>query len=174
MDVSVYVVEKTPDMEIMRNEFMTYIGGQVQVQCSDHKLPLIVNKTSMEKCYRHLNESLECCNRKLYYKCPTLGFNIVLCKRCYNITLDDEVVVYINPPDVTSEDICLGNDEDLVDDESCDNAADINDLDNLLAPMEHDDIDDYVILGGDIDITPEEVHPEDIPTTLDGDIPFVI
>ena len=47
-------------------------------------------------------------------------------------------------------------------------------MDNLLAPMEHDDIDDYVILGGDIDITPEEGHPEDIPTTLDGDIPFVV
>ena len=49
VDVSVYVVEKTPDMEILRNEFMTYIGGQVQVQCSDHKLPLIVNNTSMDK-----------------------------------------------------------------------------------------------------------------------------
>jgi hypothetical protein len=31
------------------NEFMRYIGGQVQVQCSDHKLPLIVNNTYMEK-----------------------------------------------------------------------------------------------------------------------------
>jgi hypothetical protein len=89
--------------------------------------------------------------------------------------LDDEVVVYINPPDVTPEDEnVLVDDEDLVDDESCDNVADINDLDDLLAPMEHDDIDDYVILGGDIDITPEEVHPKDIPTTLAGDKPFVI
>ena len=136
VDMSVYVVDKTPDMEKLRNEFMRYIGGQIQVQCSEHKLSLIVNKSSMEKCYMHLNDRLECCNRKLYYKCPTLGCKIGLCKRCYDLTVDDEVVGYINPPDVESEDgNSSGNDEDLVDEESCDNVEEINDWDDLLDPM---------------------------------------
>ena len=103
IDVSVYVVDKTTNMERLRNNFMHYIGGQTQLQCSEHKLPIIVNKTSMEKCYMERNDSGECCNRKLYYKCPTLRCGSGLCKRCYENRVDD-VVVYINPPDVESED----------------------------------------------------------------------
>ena len=49
MDVRVYVVEKTPDMAKMRNAFMQYIGGQTHVLCSEHKLPLIVAKDSVDK-----------------------------------------------------------------------------------------------------------------------------
>ena len=38
-----YVMNKKGDMELLRNQFMTYIGGQVKVQCHDHNLPLIVS-----------------------------------------------------------------------------------------------------------------------------------
>ena len=38
--------------------------------------------------------------------------------------------------------------------------------------MEHDNINDYFHLVDDDEIPPEEVVPEDIPTTLAGDIPF--
>ena len=51
VDICVYVVEKTPDMEYLRNTFLTYIGGQRNVQCSEHNLPLIVMKNSSDKCY---------------------------------------------------------------------------------------------------------------------------
>ena len=92
-------------MAKLRNEFMHYIGGQTQVQCSEHKLPLIVNKNSMEKCYMQRVNREECCNRKIYYKCPTLGCGIGVCKGCYEDRLDDDIV-YINPPEVESvEDI---------------------------------------------------------------------
>ena len=188
VDVNVYVVDTTPNMEKLRLEFMRYIGGQTQVQCSEHKMPLIVGKTSMEKCYMHLNDSLECCNRKLYYKCPTFGCKTGLCKRCYQHPVGDDMV-YIDPPSVDvedensdsrslSRDISSSTDEvhdDVVmDNDSCENVDEWNDFNDLLAPMEHDDINDYVLLGNDDDILPTEIVPEDIPSTLAGDIPFVV
>ena len=103
IDVRVYVVEKTPDMAKMRNALLRYIGGQTHVLCSEHKLPLIVAKDSVGKCYLHVNGSLEYCNRKLYLKCPDFGCKSGLCKRCYQQP-DDDDVVYINPPDVDLED----------------------------------------------------------------------
>ena len=50
VDICVYVIEKTRDMEDLRNSFMSYIGGQVKVQCSVQKLPLIVKTKSNEVC----------------------------------------------------------------------------------------------------------------------------
>ena len=48
LDVSVYVGKMDTDMENVRNEFMKYIGGQSNVQCFEHKLPLIVSSDSSE------------------------------------------------------------------------------------------------------------------------------
>ena len=40
--------------------------------------------------------------------------------------------------------------------------------------MEHDDMNDYVLLGDGDEIPSEEVIPEVIPSTLAGDIAFVV
>ena len=117
-----------------------------------------------------------------------MGCKSGLCKRCYQQP-DDDDVVYINPPDVdldddTSHSTSLSNDisestddqseHDIMDEESCENVDELNDFNHLLIPMEHDNIDDYVLIGDDNEIPPEEIVPEDIPSTLAGDIPFLV
>ena len=48
----------------------------------------------------------------------------------------------------------------------------MDEFDRLVAPMEHDDINEFVLLGDNDEIPLEEVVSEEIPSTLAGDIAF--
>ena len=47
IDVCVYVISETQDMNTLMNDLMSYIGRQTKINCSCHKLPLITNKDKM-------------------------------------------------------------------------------------------------------------------------------
>ena len=49
-----------------------------------------------------------------------------------------------------------------------------NQYSDLLNPQEEDNINDFVIHGGDDDIPLEEVNPEFFATTLAGNLPFQV
>ena len=99
LNVCVYVMNRNRDMNLLRNEFMTYIGGQVKVQCFDHNLPLIVNCKTDEKCYQQLDGNDCFCQRKLYFRCPDLKCNSGLCRQCYDVAVGDDLV-FIRPPSI--------------------------------------------------------------------------
>ena len=50
------------------------------------------------------------------------------------------------------------HDDVVMDNDSCENVDEWNDFNDLLAPMEHDDINDYVLLGDVDEIPSEEVN----------------
>lgn len=104
VDVCVDVVEKTPNMEKLIHEFMTYIGGQVNVQFSDHRLPLIVNKDSHKTLYMSLYYTNQVCNKKMYFGCPVLSCKCGICKKCYQNFEDGDEVHLINSYVVVNND----------------------------------------------------------------------
>ena len=71
LDVCVYV-KKSIKMEEIRDKFMTYIGGQSEIQCTKHCLPLIVNKadkfTSTWREYENqFTNFIKCCFHFSFY-----------------------------------------------------------------------------------------------------------
>ena len=72
IDVLVYVKVQTFMAKTLLNQLMTYIGGQVKIQCSHHKLPLIISNKENVYCYHHKSGTGVKCSKKVKYQCPQL------------------------------------------------------------------------------------------------------
>ena len=101
-----YVVVHKPDVIKMRNDFMTYMGGQSHIQCSYHKLPLVISNNKNKLCR---------CGKKEYISCPSLNCEVNVCKRCME-EKDRSELTYIDVPD--QDDMVNLSNEESSDDES--------------------------------------------------------
>ena len=188
MDVCVYVRNTRKNMNLLRNEFMTYIGGQVKVQCYNHQLPLIVNCKTEEKCYQQLDGNNCFCNRKLYLKFPDLKCKSGLCRKCYGDAVGDDLV-FIRPPIMGNDNVnsyadgfnsdcddsntssrCIdeSSDDELLEDieeiQSCESeTGGIDNEPGIIIPTENDNIEDFIVTGGNDDIPDENIDPEYFP-----------
>ena len=97
VEVCVYVKKHDTDMTMIRDQLMTYIGGQSRVQCETHRMPLIVSKEN-KCCYQHVEGSSDLCGRKISLRCPDLHCNCGICKQCEgNMALSGNI--FISPND---------------------------------------------------------------------------
>ena len=183
VEVCVYVKKHDTDMTMIRDQLMTYIGGQSHVQCETHRMPLIVSKEN-KCCYQHVEGSSDLCGRKISLRCPDLHCNCGICKKCEgNMTLSGDIFISPNnniiqiDEDVGDTETDSTGDTDL---QSVDSANELGGTDDhpdsveLGMDQEPDNINDFVIFGGNDDIPQEEVFPEFFPTTLAGDEPFQV
>ena len=185
VDICLYVKNKCLDMEMIRDKLMTYIGGQSDIQCNKHRLPFIVNKDDNHQCYQCVEGENGICRRKISLRCPDLWCKIGLCKKCVNkLSLPGKH--FISPPDDTLEyDICSecrSDSDSTVDGQTlsvCSDDIYSSSVDSILQFLNtdtqgSDDINDFVIFGGNDDIPKEEVVPEYFPTSLSGNTPFLV
>ena len=90
----VYVKIPKLDMTSLGTEFLSYIGGQSHVICSQHKLPLIASS----------ERSLLCsCGKREYYRCCKVGCNACACKVCVD-NFDSDRIHEIAPTDSNDDD----------------------------------------------------------------------
>ena len=175
LDVSVYVARLNTDIECVRNQFMKYIGGQCNVQCYEHKLPFIVSNDTSDRCYQISDGEGNICGRKVSFMCPNLGCTSGMCKKCLE-ALTSEEIQFIFPPDRNVQHVSV--DEQSKSSESNDGDDHTHDLDDEcldhLVPQEEDDIDDFVIDGGNDEIPYQEVVSEFFPTTLAGNTAYIV
>ena len=194
VEVCVYVKKNPTDMNMIRDQFMNYIGGQSRVQCTQHRMPFIVSKDN-KCCYQHVEGSSDLCGRKITLRCPDLHCNSGICKKCEG-KMSMSGNIFISPNDniiQIDEDVedSTGSDNDErcetetdstgdTDLQSVDSANELGGTDDhpdsveLGMDQEPDNINDFVIFGGNDDIPQEEVFPEFFPTTLAGDEPFQV
>ena len=64
LDICVYVMKSNSDMNKLKNEFMTYIGGQSKIQCEKNHLPFIVSKDNTGRFYQTVDGRDDVCGRK--------------------------------------------------------------------------------------------------------------
>ena len=81
VEVCVYVKKHSRDITNIRDEFMSYIGGQSCIQCTKHRMPFVVSKDN-KSCYQHVEGSNDLCGRKISLRCPDLQCNSGICKKC--------------------------------------------------------------------------------------------
>ena len=194
VEVYVYVKKHCTDMNMIRDQFMSYIGGQSRIQCTKHRMPFIVSKEN-KCCYQHVEGSSDLCGRKIALRCPDLHCNSGMCKKCEGkIPLSGNI--FISPHDNLIQ-LDEGFEGSTLSDDgaSCETASnstgdmDLQSVDSVIELVdtedhpdsgelgidpEHDNINDFVIFGGDDDIPQEEVDPEFFPTTLAGNEPFQV
>ena len=82
----VYVRTDNDDIIIMRNKFLESLGGQIHVQCSKHKLPLIASSKRSNKCQ---------CGKTGFYQCCELSCNNFMCKRCFQFK-NKNIAIHLN------------------------------------------------------------------------------
>lgn len=102
---SVYVKVKKPNFESLRNDFLTYIGGDKHIQCEYHKLPLICSHGRKNKC-------THCKSRNEAVCCPDLNCNVCLCKKCAD-ECDERNLTFIQYSDLDND----GDEGDSTDEE---------------------------------------------------------
>lgn len=81
--IAVYVRLELPQVGEARDAFITYIGGQSHVFCSEHKIPLIVERESRFVCM-HRNDNGDPCKQKAYFGCPSMLCTVKICKTCFH------------------------------------------------------------------------------------------
>ena len=137
-----------------------------------------------EKCYQQLDGNDCFCHRKLYFRCPDLKCNSGLCRQCYDVAVGDDLV-FIRPPSMGDNN---GNSDDDVFSSVCDDintssrcsedslelewledteavqspengTEDILGEQGIIIPTENDDIEDFVVSGGNNDIPGEDIDP---------------
>ena len=69
----VYSMIKKPNLMDASQQVMSHIGGQSNVQCHHHKMPMILSTFRKGKCH---------CTKKEYYRCPDVNCSIKCCKKC--------------------------------------------------------------------------------------------
>ena len=130
VDVCIYVRILHVEMELLRDQFMKYIGGQRNVQFSKHRLPLIVSKENNTMCYQNIDHEDVICGRKILLRCPDLQCNCGICKKCLdNISSSRQHFIQPNdyhiPTDGSNGHSNHSSDSDNIHSSSIDN----NDLD---------------------------------------------
>ena len=182
IDVLVYVKVQTFMAKNLLNQLMTYIGGQVKIQCSHHKLPLIISNKEKVYCYHHKSGTGVKCSKKVKYQCPQLICQCGICHYCYQEAVENDKA-FVDPPsvvvntdhyehqaDVSSHDDSLNGDSD-----SEENHRSVSfDMDDLIGPEDEDNINDFVVVGGGDDVPSDNIVSEYFPTTLAGDEPFTV
>ena len=71
----VYVKVDSANVEEIRNEFLTYLGGQRHVKCQQHQLCLVTSMNKKNKCR---------CGKHEYYRCPNSLCSSCICKTCFD------------------------------------------------------------------------------------------
>lgn len=117
VNVCIYIKNINRDMEVMKKEFLTYIGGQIKIQCYVHKLPLIVSRKTDGKCYQ------EGFKRKISLKCPELMCKSGICMMCHDSFVKDDLDT-IDPTMLCDNDINTSSGSD----DSCSSDSDGRDL----------------------------------------------
>ena len=184
VDVCVYVTMRKLKMESLMHDFMTYIGGQVRIKCLHHKLPLITNNKKDEKCYQRIPDTEGRCGRKVSFKCPDLRCKCLICKNCYQKAIQDGVE-FVETPRLPSHQIQYVSDSESMDSSESDQHdtengsinEELNFEENfgeIIMETEHDDFNDFVVVGADDDIPSDNVTPEFFPTTISGDQAYLV
>ena len=97
-----------PDVESLRGEYLSYLGGQRKCKCGDHKLSLIRSFEKLCKC--------NICNERYeYYRCPSIKCKSCICKNCFNLieNNNDDNTVLIDNHDSNSNNEELINNQEL-------------------------------------------------------------
>ena len=63
----VYVRLEDIDLTSIRDQFLTNIGGQVHVQCENHRMPLIASMDRANKC---------ACGKKDHFRCSVFNCDV--------------------------------------------------------------------------------------------------
>ena len=76
LKVMVYVRKYKKEINEIRNSMLKYIGGQTNIICGVHCLPLIVVKGNTDnRC-----SGCQCCSNEVFYGCPDIQCDVYLCK----------------------------------------------------------------------------------------------
>ena len=199
-NIAIYCKVKTDNQvsNEKRNEFLSYIGGQLHIQCGEHKMPMISSGKTEKKCQK-------CNKRKEYISCPNLNCNVRLCKPCSS-ELDPNILVhFIDPVDDDNNDAfndnnniadsaSLSSNESLIephDDGSQDFSFSLDEQEECFLSTRQtetltgEDIDQYVTTANEeynddfddlseIDDEDFEGQLDDLPTTNAGEYAFEI
>ena len=84
---SVYVSTDRSELNKLKQQFMTHIGGQNKVVCERHDMPLIHSVTKNKFCGCGEKEEELCC--------PDIYCDVCICSECLN-GLPKETTTYIN------------------------------------------------------------------------------
>lgn len=84
----VYVKMDDTDEQSLKNKYLHLLGGQTHVQCSEHKLPLVISRG---------NNKCGCRKKKEHLCCSMPNCNIGLCKLCYE-SHDDRSLHFVSTP----------------------------------------------------------------------------
>ena len=111
------------DVESLRDEYLTYLGGQKKFKCNDHKLSLARSHQKKLTC-NLCNENPE------YYCCPRFDCNCSICIDCNNSKNTNNDCVYVSPhnQDNLNDDNSVDSNSDEEDDSSCDNSENTDSL----------------------------------------------
>ena len=85
MVLLVYVKKKCIEVESIRKNMLQYIGGQTNVLCRHHFVPLIILSPTIEMVCRQINkkDTSSFCGNKVLYGCPHIQCSACLCKSCF-------------------------------------------------------------------------------------------
>ena len=114
------------DVESLRDEYLSYLGGQKTFKCNNHKLSLVRSYQKKLKC-NLCNENPE------YYCCPRFDCNCSICINCYNSSNNSDDYIYVTPHNQENDndvDSTHSNSDDDDDEDvsSCDNSKDTDSL----------------------------------------------
>ena len=192
----VFVRVQQKDIETIRNQFLTNIGGQVHVQCANHRLPLIVSTDRTNKCS---------CGKKEKYRCCEFNCDIFLCSKCFE-SKNQNITTYIESPHLPTftetnnsfldaDDTNNNNDGDSLNSSELDEAVNPeSELEEYLNEIEQnkyiedegaDNFDDFVMTSNDpdIDLVNDDVGNKNdqnldltsnLPTTNAGELALTI
>ena len=83
-DVAVYVRLQPMHLGDLRNWYLKYIGGQCNIFCHDHKLPLIIAPFKKGRC--SLSSSCgEICGKVACMECPVFACKLKICRGCLKL-----------------------------------------------------------------------------------------
>ena len=80
--IAVYVQKETMILSDIRDDYMKYIGGQSNIFCKQHHLPLIVLNNTKNVCVNEDGHG-EPCKKGVIYGCPNLTCGLKICKMCF-------------------------------------------------------------------------------------------
>ena len=180
-----YTREKKLDMKSLGRCVLGSIGGQSNVICKVHKLPLIYSTDRTKVCYN--------CNKKEVYTCPCLGCNCCICKQCFDRVPSNEIVEVEMHETGNSRNDCNDNlgseddeegsyhqdgDDEFSDDGDDESSVGSNSQNNPLhdeEPLEEEDLDDFLTRGDLDDLGVDDCcDGGEIPTTDAGECPYEI